>query len=277
VIVGAGPAGLRAGAIAAARGHHVVVHERDSEPGGHLREIAWLPTRGGWTRAVDDMVAELERYGGALRLGSDVSEETLQDDSSDVILIAAGSEWDSTGASANRPERDGIPVTENGRMLGLGAALRTTQSDPSALGRRVLIVDESGDYAPLGLAEALAAAGVLITIVTPAPSIGAAAAALLETAHVLPRLRSLGVELMIDCDVASVRGTSVELADVWGGAATLLHGIDSVVLAMGRTPRDELLHRLRGRDKDVRRIGDALTPRSTVAVIHEAEMVARVL
>ena len=141
----------------------------------------------------------------------------------------------------------------------------------------MLIVDESGDYAPLGLAEALAIAGVSVTIITPAPSIGAAAAVRLETAHVMPRLRSLGVELTVEHDVASVRGTSVELAGVWGGSPTLLEGIDSVVLAMGRSPRDELFRGLREQAADVRRIGDALSPRSTAAVIHEAEAVARAL
>ena len=45
VVLGAGPAGLRAAATAAARGHRVVVHEREDEPGGHLRDLAWLPTR----------------------------------------------------------------------------------------------------------------------------------------------------------------------------------------------------------------------------------------
>lgn len=276
-IVGAGPAGLRAGAIAAARGHQVVVHERDSEPGGHLRDIAWLPTRGGWADAVNDMVAELERHGGALRLGSDVARESVSVDSSDVILIAAGAEWDATGASASRPERARIPVTGNARMLGLGSALRAVRSDLHGLGRRVLIIDESGDYAPLGLAEALASADVRVTIVTPAPSIGAAAAALLETAHVLPRLRALDVALTVEHDIASVCGSSVELADVWGGTPIRLEGIDAVVLAMGRIPRDELFHELRGRAADVRRIGDALTPRSTAAVIHEAEAIARAL
>ena len=55
VVVGAGPAGLRVAATAAARGHRVVVYERAGEPGGHLRGLAWLPTRGSWNRAVDDL------------------------------------------------------------------------------------------------------------------------------------------------------------------------------------------------------------------------------
>ena len=70
VVLGAGPAGLRAAATAAARGHRVVVHEREDEPGGHLRDLAWLPTRSAWLRAVEDLVAAVERNGGELRLGS---------------------------------------------------------------------------------------------------------------------------------------------------------------------------------------------------------------
>ena len=51
VVVGAGPAGLRFAATVAQRGHRVSVHERETEPGGHLREIAWLPTRESWRYA----------------------------------------------------------------------------------------------------------------------------------------------------------------------------------------------------------------------------------
>ena len=43
IVIGAGPAGLRTAATAAARGHEVIVHERDELPGGHVRDMAWLP------------------------------------------------------------------------------------------------------------------------------------------------------------------------------------------------------------------------------------------
>ena len=46
---------------------------------------------------------------------------------------------------------------------------------------------------------------------------------------------------------------------------------------MERVPRDELLPPLEAVLPDVRAIGDARAPRTTIAVVHEAEEVARAL
>ncbi len=238
VVLGAGPAGLRAAATAAARGHSVVVHEREDEPGGHLRDLAWLPTRSAWLRAVEDLVAAVERNGGELRLGSAPDPESIQ---ADVVLLATGASW----------------LAPDG-AFDLGTALERCRADAGALGRRVLIVDETGTYPPLGLAEALAEAGVEVELATSAPSVGWRAAEQLELPHVLPRLDRLGVKLTSRYDVSSTDDRTV-------------------VLAGQRLPRDELLPQLRAAVSDVRAIGDARAPRTTIAVIHEAEEVARAL
>jgi len=257
VVLGAGPAGLRAAATAAARGHSVTVHEREPEPGGHLRDLAWLPTRSAWLRAVEDLVGAVERHGAELRLVSEPDAEALVAAAPDVVLVATGAAWDASGRSSRRPGRDGLP----GAALDLGTALGRCREDPHALGRRVLIVEEAGIYAPLGLAEALAEAGVEVELATPAPWVGRHAAEQLELPHVLPRLRRLGVRITPDFDVGSIDSRTV----------------DTVVLAMERLPRDELLSPLAAALPDVRAIGDARAPRATIAVIYEAEEVARAL
>ena len=76
--------------------------------------------------------------------------------SPDVVLVATGAAWDPSGRSSRRPDRASLP----GAALDLGTALDRCREDAHALGRRVLIVDEVGTYPPLGLAEALAEAGV---------------------------------------------------------------------------------------------------------------------
>jgi 2,4-dienoyl-CoA reductase-like NADH-dependent reductase (Old Yellow Enzyme family) len=232
VVLGAGPAGLRAAATAAARGHSVVVHERADEPGGHLRDLAWLPTRSAWLQAVEDLVAAVERNGGELRLGS--APESVE---ADVVLLATGAAW----------------IAPDG-AVDLGTALERCRADARALGPRVLIVDEVGTYAPLGLAEALAKAGVEVELATPAPSIGWRAAEQLELPHVLPRLDRLGVKLTPRYDGSSTDDRTL-------------------VVAGGRLPRDELLAAV----PEARAIGDARAPRTTIAVIYEAEEVARAL
>ena len=103
LVVGAGPAGLRAGAVLAARGHDVTVLERRERAGGHLADLATLPTRGGWGRAVEDLLAELARSGAALRLGTEVDRALIESESPDVVLLATGAEWEDTGASPAVP------------------------------------------------------------------------------------------------------------------------------------------------------------------------------
>jgi 2,4-dienoyl-CoA reductase-like NADH-dependent reductase (Old Yellow Enzyme family) len=276
-VIGAGPAGLRVAATSAARGHDVTVFEQESEPGGHLREIAWLPTRGSWTRAVDDLVTAIDRHGGRLETRAALDSEDALGLPADVFIVATGATWDESGATARRPERAAIPGLDGTVVLGLGRALDRAWSDPRSLGQRVLILDETGSYAPLGLAEVLAAAGTHVHFVTPAPAVGADAGAELELPHVMPRLRRLGLELMVWRDIDSVEGRRVVLEDVWSGSLEPIESVDAIVLARQRAPRDALFGELRAAGRETRLVGDARSPRSTLAVIHEAEALARAL
>jgi 2,4-dienoyl-CoA reductase-like NADH-dependent reductase (Old Yellow Enzyme family) len=310
LVVGAGPAGLRAGAVLAARGHEVTVYERRDRAGGHLADLATLPTRGGWANAVEDLVVELDRSGATLRLGTEVDRALVDRESPDLVLLAAGAEWESTGATAAVPagidavetsrrigtvslhdptasaggesdvetssviDRVSLHTSDGPRTLGLDEAIEIARDDPSQLGASVLIADDSGTYAPLGLAEALAAAGTAVRFVTARGEIGTEPAFHLELPHLLPRLRAVGVDLATARAVTGVDGDEVEVADLSGGPAESLASVDTVVFALRRRSRDGLAAELAGSAAEVLTIGDALAPRPTAAAIEEAERVA---
>jgi 2,4-dienoyl-CoA reductase-like NADH-dependent reductase (Old Yellow Enzyme family) len=272
LVVGAGPAGLRAGAVLSARGHAVTVFERAQRAGGHLADLASLPTRGGWGRAVEDLLAELARSGGALRLGTEVDRALVEREAPDLVLLATGAEWEGTGASAAVPQ--GIAGADAARVLGLDAAIELARVEPSRLGSSVLVADDTGTYAPLGLAEALASAGASVRFLTARDEIGPEPAFHLELPHLLPRLRALGVSLETGRAVVGVDADGVDAADLWGGAAERIADVDTVVFALRRRSRDGLAAELADSVPELITIGDAFAPRPTAAAIEEAERVA---
>ncbi|HEY0276690.1 MAG TPA: NAD(P)-binding protein [Solirubrobacterales bacterium] len=304
LVVGAGPAGLRAGAVLAARGHEVTVYERRDRAGGHLADLATLPTRGGWANAVEDLLAELDRSGATLRLGTEVDGALVDSESPDLVLLATGAEWESTGATSfvpagavetssriareklHTPAADEPAVetsrriatvslhTDGPRILGLDEAIELAHVDPSQLGASVLIADDSGTYAPLGLAEALAGAGTSVRFLTARGEIGTEPSFHLELPHLLPRLRALGVDLATGRAVTGIDDEGIEVADLWGGPAERVAGVDTVVFALRRRSRDGLAAELADSAPELQTIGDALAPRPTAAAIEEAERVA---
>jgi 2,4-dienoyl-CoA reductase-like NADH-dependent reductase (Old Yellow Enzyme family) len=307
LVIGAGPAGLRAGAVLAARGHEVTVYERRDRAGGHLADLATLPTRRGWANAVEDLVAELDRSGATLRLGTEVDRAFIEAESPGLVLLATGAEWESTGATSFVPAGAVEPFRRIGtvslhtdgestsygtavetssriaratlhgdgpRVLGLDEAIEIARVDPSELGASVVIADDTGTYAPLGLAEALATAGASVRFLTARGEIGTEPSFHLELPHLLPRLRALGVDLATGRAVTGVDGDGVEVADLWGGPAERVADVDTVVFALRRRSRDRLATELAGAAPELLTIGDALTPRPTAAAIEEAERVA---
>jgi hypothetical protein len=171
-------------------------------------------------------------------------------------------------------DRVSLHTSDGPRLLGLDEAIEIARLDPSQLGASVLIADDTGTYAPLGLAEALATAGAAVRFLTARGEIGTEPAFHLELPHLLPRLRVLGVDLATGRALAGIDGDGVEVDDLWGGPAEHVAGVDTVVFALRRRSRDALAAELAGATPELLTIGDALTPRPTAAAIEEAERVA---
>ena len=276
-VAGGGPAGLKVAAVAAARGHEVVLLEQSEELGGHLNQLKRLPTRGGWQTVIDNLRGAAERAGVAVRLETRAAPRELAADGLDALICATGSRYDSTGFTPFRPDRDGIPGADGSRTLPLDAAVARALEDPGALGSRVIIVDENGFYLPLGLAEILAEHGVEVEVVTRQLTVGHHNLITLEAGHLYPRLAELGVRMTAQHFVEEIRGDEVELYDIWGGPRRTVSGVDTVVLSMLRSAESELYEQSQGHFEQVERIGDALAPRTPTMAIYEGEKLGRSL
>lgn len=273
-VIGGGPGGLRIAAVAARRGHTVTLLERDGELGGHLNLLKRLPSREEWQLAIDGLTTPLAKLGVDVQLGVEADPALLAAAGAEVVVCATGATWDTDGVTPGRPDRDRLRGVEQDNVLDIGTAVRRALADPTALGDRVVILDEHGTALPVGLAELLGAAGVTVELVTRNQVVGEELRNTMEQGWIFPRLAKLGVVFSPATTAERLAGTTLELRGIWGGTRTA--EADTLVLALQRTPDDALYRTLVGASTlDIHRIGDCVTPRAMSDALYEAEELGR--
>jgi pyruvate/2-oxoglutarate dehydrogenase complex dihydrolipoamide dehydrogenase (E3) component len=230
--------------------------ERSARLGGQVRQAAQLPDYGSWNFLVDDLAASLQRRGVEVELSREATAEAVAAFGADEVIVATGARWQTSGFSSFRPDRAGIPRADGSHVLDPITALAT----PEACGQRVLVIDDNGDYLPLGLARLLAGLGRQVTVVGSDAMLGRKLEATLDYPWVMPRVAAAGVQLRPSTFVERIDAGEVELRGALDGAVQR-HAADTVVLSMMRESEDALYHQLKSRGLRVRRIGDCVAPR----------------
>lgn len=280
VVVGGGLGGMHTAQLAARRGHKVTLLERGDKLGGHLNLLLNMPTRKEWAIAIDNCRRRMDAYGVDVRMGVEASLDSLGEEDFDALVVATGFRYAKSGYSQFRPERDSLPGHELEHVVDIGTAAERVLADPKSLGRKVLIVDETGDHLPVGVAEILALqGGVEVEILSPMEMVAADVVRRLEYPHVIPRLAEAGVRLTPQHFVEKIDQDGVEIYPLWSGGRRTERNIDTVVISMDRLPEDALYFACRDRfaDKEVYRVGDCVAPRRPAQVTYEAEELGRKL
>jgi 2,4-dienoyl-CoA reductase-like NADH-dependent reductase (Old Yellow Enzyme family) len=274
LVIGGGPAGLKAAEVMGRRGHRVTVVERDGEIGGQVRYAAMLPTRSKWNLLTENIRVALEANGVEVRTGVEATPEMVEREAADAVVVATGSRYARSGFSSALGFRQGIPGLEHVAVLDPLEAL----DDPARCGDRVLVVDENSDYTGLGLGEFLADTGRQVEVVSRHLHLGATTAGTLDMGHVYPRVVAKGVRLTPQSYVDRIEpGGEATIARLWDGEERT-EAIASIVLSMSRLPETRLYRDLRAAGiAEVHRIGDCIAPRQVDEAIYEGEKLARAI
>lgn len=256
LVIGGGPAGLKAAEAAAMRGHRVTLWERGARLGGQVRQAALLPDYASWSFLVDDLEASLRRRGVEIVPDRDATADGVIDFGADEVIVATGARWQTSGFSTFRPDRDAIPRDAHAHVIDPLHALE----DPSSCGAKVLVVDDNGDYLPLGLARLLAGLGREVTVVTSDAMPGRRLESTLDWPWLMPRVAAAGVRLRTSTFVERIGKGTATLRGALGGPEETV-AADTVVLSMMRESEDGLYRALKARGLRVRCVGDAVAPR----------------
>ena len=253
MVVGGGPAGLKAAAVAAERGHIVDLHERDGQTGGQVRLAQLLPTRAEFGGMSQNLTREAERHGARLHRRSEVTVEMIARDKPDAVILASGS----------RPH---LPVIE-------GAAAQMVHavdilSGAARTGARVVIYDWHADWIGAGLAEKLAADGVHVRLAVN----GMCAAANIQSYirfEIVARLHKLGVEVHPWLRLYGADGRTAYFIHTAAREPVVFEDVDTLVLSVPNHPVDELAAAVTAQGIELHLIGDCLTPRTAEEAVYE--------
>lgn len=275
LVIGAGPAGLEYARIAAARGNHVVVYERESEPGGHVRAYGALPQRAPFKTIATWLAQQAAGNGAMIKTDSPVTEanidQVLAVERPDHVVVATGARYRRDGFQGQTGKA--IPGWESGHCVSWDEVVLGTVK---ATGE-VLVVDEIADAAGALAAVKLAMDGHKVRLVTKWPTVGADTAPEVYLHWVLTALYEYDVEQITSHFVRRIDGASAQIFNVYQPAREQTVRADTIVMATARASENGLYHLLRKRGVSVEMIGCAMAPRTVYEATYEGHRAARKL
>ncbi len=261
LVVGGGPAGLKAAIVAARRGHRVTLLEQDTRLGGLVKLAVKVTNRAEFGDLVRNLLHELAQVGVEVRTGVTATPELIQAERPDAVIIATGSQ----------PQRQALPGADGPGVADVIDILEG-QVEP---GRRVLLLDRLGFHEATSVAEYLAERGCDVEVVTPTLYVGQDLGVTLDLENWYRRARRLGIRCTPNHSPISIEGGVVTAIHNYSGQMVNFDPVDTVVLAVHRQANDTLYHALKGKVAAIYRVGDCVAPRRAHAAIIEGERVGR--
>jgi 2,4-dienoyl-CoA reductase (NADPH2) len=250
MIVGAGPAGLECAYMAARRGHEVHVYDRRSAIGGTLNEARNAPYGDDelWT-CMEFQEAMCAKYGVHFHLGTEVTEQLIQDELPDSVVLAAGPVYPKLKA----PGADHKKVVK----------LLDVMSGKAKVGQTIVVY---GNRKPgIGCALHLAKQGKKVTLVGREKSAGFDVNPSFKWRYLI-YMRQAGINAYNDCDIEEVNDEGIIVKSYDGYRWPV--PCDTVIIAE-REANTSLKQVVQSEGIELFVIGDALVPRNLSSAVHD--------
>ena len=259
LVAGGGPAGMKAAAVAAARGHRVTLYEAGPRLGGQALLAHLLPGRAEFGGIVTNLAREMELAGVKVVRNRPVDAALIEAEAPDAVVLA-------TGAAPRRPAIEGA---DTAHVVDAWQILK----DEVNVGASALVADWRCDWIGLGIAEKLARAGCRVRLAVNGYFAGQSIQQYVRDQW-NGTLHKLGVEVIPYARLYGADGDTVYLQHTASGEPIICEGVDTVVLALGHEPESSLAQSLAGWPGELHRIGDCVAPRTAEEAVLEGLKVA---
>jgi NADPH-dependent 2,4-dienoyl-CoA reductase/sulfur reductase-like enzyme len=264
LVVGAGPGGLETARAAAARGHRVTVAEASHHIGGQFRLAGMQPRRAQILDLLDWYEGQLESHRVDLRLNTPMEAADVTAFGAEVVVIATGSLPDSSGFQRFGPTPGRIDGMANANVW----SVEDVMSRACRPGKRVLLLDDGGNWRGCGTAWHLAEQKHAVTLLTPDGLVGKELARSAADFPLRSALKRLGVSFITDAAIKEWHGDGATIVNLLD-ASEWREPYDGLILATPNVANTALLADLADSATTVHSVGDCVAPRWAVHAIYE--------
>jgi thioredoxin reductase len=254
---------LRAAEVAARRGHEVTLYEKSGKVGGQVNIAALGAGREEIGAVIRNEENQIKLLPVEIVLNREVTADFVLEKNPDVVIIATGSV----------PKPCPLPGGDGPGIFNVWQAL----TNEPAVGKRVLFIDNDGHHQATATAELLAERGRRVHIVTSSPTIASELGPSQDAYLAHQRLAQKGVTFTPDFAVTEINGLEVKGLNYYSNEWMTFADNDAIVYAMGNNVEDGLYKALKGRVKELYRIGNCVAPRKIDMAILEGDKVARMI
>jgi 2,4-dienoyl-CoA reductase-like NADH-dependent reductase (Old Yellow Enzyme family)/thioredoxin reductase len=253
LVVGAGPAGMEAAHVLAAKGYHVRLMEREGEPGGMALAASVLDDKREFGSVIEFLGRQLRKQKVEIEVGKNVDAAGIKDGHFDEIMVA-------TGATPVMP----VAVLRENRYRVYPA--KDVVMCPEKVGENVFII--GGGSVGIEVAEHLHHLGKKVTVIEMQDAICADLGPL-NRVDVLERVASSSITIMLHTKVLELSDHGIAVSK--DEERILLDPPDTVVSAMGIRPNPLFLDSV---GAPVHYVGDCRKVGNAMDAIHDAFRVA---
>jgi NADPH-dependent 2,4-dienoyl-CoA reductase/sulfur reductase-like enzyme len=260
MVVGGGPAGMEAARIASLRGHAVTLYDKGEQLGGQLVLAAIPPGKKRLLWIRDYLATQLRKQGVKVRLGVDVSEELIDRERPDALVLA-------TGATPALP--DMVDPTDE-RVV---TAWDVLAGRVEPVEQNVVIL--GGNMIGCEVAEFLAERRNRVSVVKMRP--GTELAEDCEPTNrrgLLDSLQEHRTELLTGYRVEGLTAEGVQVVHRDSGEERTLEA-EFVVLALGSQPERRLMEVSSKEERETYPIGDCRNPENIRQAVYDGALVGR--
>ncbi|WP_194397366.1 NAD(P)-binding protein [Microbacterium atlanticum] len=271
IVVGGGPAGMRAAVELATDGHAVTLLEKADALGGQLRLARRVPGRESVGLLVDDLERDLAAAGVDVRLGVAATAASLRAEGADGIVVATGAAAPpATSLALGGAYADGFPAAGTVDAFAAAAAVAAAGAGERPLGRRLAVVDADGTAYAAGIVLTLLPHVDELELVTPFETVFPHIGAGYDRPLLLERLGAHGgFRRRTAHRVDVVERGAIQVIDGLTGVADTVAGVDAVVAVEPRASVG-IAGVVTDAAPRVVTIGDAFAPRTIDAAVFEA-------